>query len=135
MSKPAAMTLFQEAFNTRLGCVRDRFEKRKDAFAKHLAVNAAEAIKSHAEVVSESQYELAAWDYVENAYIRKVGDRFPNFKAAIEAAIETLTQHVLILATEGCSTSDFYNGVKHANLVGTRAAIDELSYLANHPAA
>lgn len=129
------MSLFKEAFDARIEKVRDRFTKRKAAFAKQLAVNAAEAIKSHAEIVSEWQYELAAWEYAASAYIAKVGDKFPNHKTAVEAAIESLTQHVLITATSGQYTSGIYNAVTHANLVGTRAAIDELSYLVNHPAA
>ena len=129
------MSLFNEAFNNRFEKVRDRFEKRKADFAKHLAVNPAEAIKSHAEIVSESQYELAAWEYTASACIAQVGNRFPNHKTAVEAAIKSLTQHVLLKATCGQSTSNFSNGVTHAERVGTRAAIDELSYLVNHPAA
>ena len=128
-------TLFDEAFTARHKSVRDRFQKRKDAFKKDFAANAAEAIKSHAEIVSTSQYELAAWDYVANAYVAKVGDRFRNPKEAVEAAIESLVRHVLVTATSGQWSSGFYNAVSHADLVGTRAAITELEYLANHPAA
>jgi hypothetical protein len=131
----ATITLFDEAFTARHEAVRDRLEKRKDAFQKHFKVNPAEAIKSHAEIVSESQYELAAWDYAASAYVAKIGDRFRNPKEAVEAAIESLVRHVLITATSGQYTSGFYNAVTHADLVGTRAAITELEYLANHPAA
>lgn len=127
------MTLFQEAFNTRIEKVRDRFEKRKSAFAKSLAVNAAEAIKQ-AGIVAESQYELSAWEYAAG-YLPLVGGKFRNEKEAIECAIASLTQHVLINATSGEYSNGFYNAVALANLVGTRAAIDELSYLVNHPAA
>jgi hypothetical protein len=130
-----ATTLFDEAFTARHEKARDRFQKRKDAFKKDFAANAAEAIKSHAEIVSESQYELAAWEHAATAYVAQVGDRFRNPKEAVEAAIESLTQHVLITATSGQWSSGFYNAVAHADLVGTRAAITELGYLVNHPAA
>ena len=131
----ATTTLFDEAFTARHEAVRDRFQKRKDAFKKDFAANAAEAIKYRAEAVSESQYELSAWEYAASAYVAKVGDRFRNPKEAVEAAIESLTQHVLVTATSGGYASDFYNAVTQAELVGTRNAITELRYLANHPAA
>lgn len=131
-----ATTSFTEAFNSRYDRIRNRLASRKAAFAKAIEANPAEAIKTHATGVAESQYEVAAWDYAASAYLAKVGDgKFRNHKEAIEAAIASLTQHVLVTSTSGQYTSGFYNALTHAELVGTRDAIDELSCLANHPAA
>lgn len=129
------MSNFNEAFVSRLDSLRDSYTRRKAKFAEAIKVNAAEAIKDHASAVAELQYELAAFDYVHGAYLSKVGTTYRNSNEAVEAAIASLKQHVLIRATDGEYSSSIYNAVVRAELVGTRDAIDQLEYINNHPAA
>lgn len=132
MSKTTeTMNLFEQAFAMRHDRVRNAFEMRKKSFLEAAKVNPASAIRA-AESVAETQYELSAWDYaakVVAANVEKQGE-----KAAIEQVVASLVQHVMLRATEGQSTSAFANGVSHAEIVGTRKALEELQYLADHPA-
>jgi hypothetical protein len=129
------MSNFNAAFLSRLESLRDSYARRKAKFADAINFNAAEAIKDHASAVAELQYELSAFDYVHNVYLSKVGSTYRNSNEAAEAAIASLKQHVLILATDGEYSSGIYNAVSRAELVGTRDAIDQLEYINNHPAA
>jgi len=129
------MSNFNAAFLSRLDSLRETYTRRKAKFAEAIKVNAAEAIKDHASAVAELQYELSAFDYVHAAYLSKVGSTYRNSSEAVEAAIASLKQHVLIRATDGEYSSGIYNAVSRAELVGTRNAIDQLEYINNHPAA
>ncbi len=129
------MSNFNAAFLSRLDSLRDSYTRRKAKFAEAIKANAAEAIKDHASAVAELQYELSAFDYVHGAYLSKVGSTYRNSNEAVEAAIASLKQHVVVLATDGEYSSGIYNAVSRAELVGTRDAIDQLEYINNHPAA
>jgi hypothetical protein len=124
---------FREAFDLRRGYVQEKFDKQKAKFIEAVRVNVADSV-SAAATVTELQYELLAWAYA-TKYIDAVGTRYRNNREAIEDAVESLRNSIVIFATQGPSTCHFHNGVHHANIVGTRRALDELEYLINHPAA
>jgi predicted TPR repeat methyltransferase len=125
--------LFREAFDLRKARVQEKFDKAKAKFVEAVRVNVADAV-SAASTIAELQHELSAWNYA-TRYVDTVGDRYRSNREAIENVVESLRHHIVVFGTQGPSTCHFANGVLHANLVGTRRALDELEYLLDHPAA
>ena len=125
------MSIFGQAFALRLARVREEFDRRKKNFLEAASISPANAVRI-AQAVVEAQHELSAWLYAEKLIASKSMEH--GAKYAVESAVEALKQHLILRATEGQSTSALTNGVTHAEIVGTRNAIDELQYLADHPA-
>jgi hypothetical protein len=129
------MSNLETAFTCRLDSLRDSYTRRKAKFAKAFETHSIEAIQDHAADVAELHFELAAFDYVRVTYLPEVGSRFRNSGEAIEAAIASLTQHVLSRATDGEYSCNIFSAMVRAELVGTNEAINQLEYINNHPAA
>ena len=128
------MSSIKHAFHARLDRLRSEFNQRKAAFAEAIKADAVHAIEDHAEEVAELQHEIEAFDYA-HGFLAEVGSTYKNSSDAIEAAIDSLTQHIVLCATDGKYSSGICNAMLCAECVGTRDAITQLEHINNHPAA